>query len=154
MNYSVYTDGACSNNGAKDAVGGAAFIILREDGSVFYQDYWKVSNATNNICEMVALSYACYVINDVLSPDDTVTLYTDSAYIINCIAQKWYKKWQTNGWRNSKKEPVANRELWERLIPYFENPRFSFEKVKGHSGEKDWNDYVDRLAVEAKKTKL
>lgn len=58
------------------------------------------------------------------------------------------------GWRNSKKEPVANRELWERLIPYFENPRFSFEKVKGHSGEKDWNDYVDRLAVEAKKTKV
>lgn len=86
--------------------------------------------------------------------EDTATIYSDSAYIINCITQKWYKKWQTNGWRNSKKEPVANRELWERLIPYFENPRFSFEKVKGHSGEKDWNDYVDRLAVEAKKTKL
>lgn len=146
MNYSIYTDGACSNNGAKDAVGGAAFVILREDGSVFYQDYWKVS------CEMVALSYACYVINDVLSPDDTVVLYTDSAYIANCIIQKWYKKWQANGWRNSKKEPVANRELWERLIPYFENPHFSFEKVHGHS-DCEWNNYVDKLAVCAKEGK-
>lgn len=25
-----------------------------------------------------------------------------------------------------------------------------FVKVKGHSGNKDWNDYVDKLAVKAK----
>lgn len=149
MNYSIYTDGACSNNGTESAVGGAAFVILREDGSVFYQEYWKIPNATNNICEMLALSYACYVISDVLSLDDTVTLYTDSAYIINCNTEKWYKKWQKNGWRNSKKEPVANRELWERVIPYFEDSRFTFQKVKGHANC-EWNNYVDKLAVRAK----
>lgn len=149
MNYSIYTDGACSNNGTESAVGGAAFVILREDGSVFYQEYWKIPNATNNICEMLALSYACYVISDVLSLDDTVTLYTDSAYIINCNTEKWYKKWQENGWRNSKKEPVANRELWERVIPHFEDSRFTFQKVKGHANC-EWNNYVDKLAVRAK----
>ena len=149
MNYFIYTDGACSNNGTESAVGGAAFVILREDGSVFYQEYWKIPNATNNICEMLALSYACYVISDVLSLDDTVTLYTDSAYIINCNTEKWYKKWQENGWRNSKKESVANRELWERVIPYFEDSRFTFQKVKGHANC-EWNNYVDKLAVRAK----
>lgn len=149
MNYSIYTDGACSNNGTESAVGGAAFVILREDGSVFYQEYWKIPNATNNICEMLALSYACYVISDVLSLDDTVTLYTDSAYIINCNTEKWYKKWQENGWQNSKKEPVANRELWGRVIPYFEDSRFTFQKVKGHANC-EWNNYVDKLAVRAK----
>ena len=118
------------------------------------QDYWKVSNATNNICELSAVLGACAFFDAYTSKENTATIYSDSSYIINCITQKWYKKWQTNGWRNSKKEPVANRELWERLIPYFENPRFSFEKVKGHSGEKDWNDYVDKLAVEAKKIKV
>ena len=49
---------------------------------------------------------------------------------------------------------IQRKNQLQIVIPYFENPRFSFEKVKGHSGEKDWNDYVDRLAVEAKKTKL
>ena len=54
-----------------------------------------------------------------------------------------------NGWLNSKKQPVANKELWEKLIPYFENPRFSFEKVKGHSGNQ-LNELVDKMAVAAR----
>ena len=154
MNYSIYTDGACSGNGKENAVGGFAFIIVDNEGTPRYEFAMPVENATNNICERSAVFGACSFFDAYTPKEDTATIYSDSAYIINCITQKWYKKWQTNGWRNSKKEPVANRELWERLIPYFENPRFSFEKVKGHSGEKDWNDYVDRLAVEAKKTKL
>lgn len=28
MNYSIYTDGACSNNGKENAAGGFAFIIV------------------------------------------------------------------------------------------------------------------------------
>ena len=28
----------------------------------------------------------------------------------------WYKKWRENGWLNHLKEPVANRDLWERLL--------------------------------------
>lgn len=153
MNYSIYTDGACSNNGAKDARGGFAFVVLDDKGNHRYEYSKHVENATNNICELSAVFGACSFF-DAYSPEGNMaTIYSDSAYIINCITQKWYKKWQTNGWRNAKKEPVANRELWERLIPYFENPRFSFEKVKGHFGEKDWNDYVDKLAVEAKEEK-
>lgn len=149
MNYSIYTDGACSGNGKENAIGGFAFVIVDDRDVPKYEYAMRIGNATNNICELSAVLNACSFF-EAYSPENTATIYSDSAYIINCITQKWYKKWQTNGWRNSKKEPVANREFWERLIPYFENPRFSFEKVKGHSGEKDWNDYVDKLAVKAK----
>ena len=31
------------------------------------------------------------------------------------------------------------------------NNNFIFEKVKGHTGAKDWNSEVDKLAVEARK---
>ena len=55
----------------------------------------------------------------------------------------------SNGWINSKKEPVANKELWLQLIPYFENPLFSFLKVKGHNGDK-FNELADELAVKAR----
>lgn len=148
MNYSIYTDGACSGNGKENAIGGFAFIIIDDSGALKYEYAMRVENATNNICELSAVFGACAFL-EAYSPQSTATIYSDSAYIINCITQKWYKKWQENGWLNSKKEPVANRELWECLIPYFENPRFSFEKVKGHSNN-DWNNYVDKLAVRAK----
>ena len=70
----------------------------------------------------------------------------------NCINQKWYEKWFRNGWINSKKEPVANRELWENLFYLLDvlekTSKVKFIKVKGHSGN-DWNEQVDRLAVSA-----
>ena len=81
-----------------------------------------------------------------LSFGDEVILYTDSAYLCNCYLNKWYSSWERNGWRNSKKEPVANKDLWEKLIPYFKNPQITISKVKGHSGNY-YNELVDELAV-------
>ena len=54
-----------------------------------------------------------------------------------------------NGWVNARKEPVANKQLWQHLIPYFIDVRIDFHKVKGHNGDK-WNEYVDNLAVAAR----
>ena len=74
---------------------------------------------------------------------------------MNCYQQSWGKAWLHKNWVNSKKEPVKNKELWEKLIPYFQDARFHFIKVKGHNGDKDqhsyWNERVDELAVAARK---
>jgi ribonuclease HI len=45
-----------------------------------------------------------------------VTIYSDSSYLVNCMRRGWYKKWRENGWLNHRKAPVANRDLWERLL--------------------------------------
>ena len=78
-------------------------------------------------------------------------IYTDSAYLINCANQGWYLKWMTNGWMTSQKTSVANKELWEELIPTFDDTRFEYRKVRGHqkgdSFTSKWNNYVDVLAV-------
>jgi ribonuclease HI len=42
-----------------------------------------------------------------------VDIYSDSAYVINCFRDKWYERWRKNGWVNSQKKPVENRDLWE-----------------------------------------
>ena len=85
---------------------------------------------------------------------ENITVLSDSAYCINCYKQGWWRAWVSNGWVNSKKEPVANKELWRQLIPFFENPLFSFVKVKGHNGNDTadayWNDIVDKMAVNAR----
>ena len=144
-----YTDGATSSNGYENAQGGWAFVVIDENDELVSARSGHIENATNNICELTAIIEACTEASELNKP---IIIYSDSAYCINCYKQKWYKNWQKNGWLNSKKQPVANKELWEKLIPYFENEDYKFEKVKGHCGNR-WNEFVDKLAVAAKEFK-
>ncbi len=154
----IYTDGATSDNGKADAVGGYAWAILDNEDNLLFYDSGCVKNATNNICELLAIINGCEKALTIIKEFDSVIVYSDSAYCINCKKQNWYKNWQNNGWKNSKKQPVANQDLWERLIPFFEDTRFTFEKVKGHADDKTihskWNNFVDDLAVKAKNLTL
>ena len=43
-----------------------------------------------------------------------VEVHTDSAYVMNCFRDRWYEKWEANGWVGAGKKPVTNRDLWER----------------------------------------
>ena len=149
MKFEVYCDGSTRGNGKENAVGAWAFLILRA-GAKIYQDCKAEVNTTNQRMELTAAAEALnyLFVNEICVPFDKVIIYTDSAYLHNCVMQKWYVNWQNNGWRNSKKEPVANRDLWERLIPYFEMPEVEFVKVKGHA-DNMWNNYVDELAQNA-----
>jgi ribonuclease HI len=152
MKYEIYTDGATSGNGYEGAQGGWAWLILNESEDIIQKGKGHIDNATNNICELAAVIEACTYAWRNINPFDrnpTFIIYSDSAYIINCYKQRWYKKWQTNGWINSKKQPVANKDYWKLLIPYFEDSRFFFEKVEGHA-DNIYNNLVDEMAVEAK----
>jgi ribonuclease HI len=77
-----------------------------------------------------------------------IEIVSDSTYVVNCFRDRWWVKWQRNGWRNSKKEPVANVDLWQPLIELVNGGDISFRWVKGHSGD-PMNDLVDGLAVAA-----
>lgn len=150
----LYTDGATSMNGAENAQGGWAWALVN-DNNFIESDSGHVNNATNNICELMAIINGCTKALQYLKPFDNIAIYSDSAYCVRCKTENWYRNWQNNGWVNSKKQPVANQNLWEQLIPFFEDNRFQFYKVKGHSVQETddayWNNYVDKLAVEAKK---
>jgi ribonuclease HI len=74
-----------------------------------------------------------------------VRLYTDSAYVMNCFRDRWYERWERSGWLNAGKQPVANRDLWERLIAETRRHEVDWHKVRGHSGD-PLNERVDRLA--------
>ena len=81
--------------------------------------------------------------------DGELDVVTDSTYVANCFRDGWWRGWEKRGWRNSAKQPVANRDLWEPLIAaYSTRGDVAFSWVKGHSGDR-MNDLVDRLAVAA-----
>ena len=150
MIYEIYTDGATSGNGKADAPGGWAYIILK-DGRLVSQNSGGERGTTNQRMELTAALRACEEI-DAMDGFATVKLYSDSAYLINCFKQNWWKNWRANGWKNSKKEPVANQDLWEKLIYFFmKTPGYDFIKIRGHAGH-EYNELVDRLAVRAKES--
>lgn len=135
----IYTDGSCAKGRS-----GWGYVILR-DGEKVKCGAGQKSGATNQCMELTAAIEACHEADLIREKGEPIVVYSDSAYLINCVNDRWYLNWETNGWVNSKKEPVANKELWEELIPYFRCVTFSFEKVKGHAGH-TYNELADRLA--------
>jgi ribonuclease HI len=137
----IYTDGACSNNQSTENTGGYGAILLY--GSHEKEIFGGEKNTTNNIMELKAVIEALKLVKNKSIP---IEIYTDSAYIANCVHQKWYVNWQKNGWKNSKKEAVKNKELWIALLELIEEFKdISVIKVKGHSGV-ELNERADALA--------
>lgn len=136
----VYTDGACSGN---PGPGGWAWAVA-PDGEPFASGGEAAS--TNQRMEVRAVLEAVRT----LGPGNPrIDIVSDSTYVVNCFRDGWWKGWLARGWRNSQRQPVANRDLWEPLISEVRaHGGVDFRWVKGHSGD-PMNDLVDRLAVEA-----
>lgn len=146
----IWTDGACSYN---PGVGGCC-AILQIDGSETIIVTDREEDSTNQRMEIMAVIKGFEKVFEYKREwYDEVNVNTDSAYVCNCVNQKWYVNWMKNGWLNSKKEPVANRELWERMFKLKKEiedigAKVVFTKVKGHS-DNEMNNLADRLAVMA-----
>jgi len=131
---SVYTDGACSGN---PGPGGWAWAV---PGGRWRSGF--AAATTNQRMELAAVLDACEQL------DGRLVIVSDSTYVVNCWRDKWYAGWLAKGWKNSQRQPVANRDLWEPLVVHFQSGRLILQWVKGHSGDPS-NDLVDRLAVRA-----
>ncbi len=136
MTTTIFTDGACSGN---PGPGGWAWAVAPEGVPC---GFGGEAHSTNQRMEIMA------VLEALRSNDGPVTIVSDSTYVINCFRDRWYVKWQQNGWKNSQRQPVANVDLWRPLIELVLARKPEFRWVKGHSGDK-MNDLVDRLAVAA-----
>lgn len=135
----IYTDGACSGN---PGVGGWGAILLYQEHSREISGAEK--ETTNNRMELLAAIKAL----SVLKRQCNVSLYSDSAYVVNAFNRGWIESWQANGWTTSGRKPVRNRDLWEMLLSLAREQNVKFIKVKGHSDNK-YNDRCDELAKQA-----
>lgn len=136
----IYTDGACSGN---PGPGGWGAVLIY--GENIKEISGGEKDTTNQRMELLAVIKALEALK-VTGWD--VTVYSDSAYIVNAFKEDWIGNWEKNGWKNSKKEAVANQDLWKRLLALMELNNVKIEKVKGHSGD-FWNERCDELARKA-----
>ena len=137
----IYTDGACIGNPGPGGWGWAMSEERYESG--------YAPQTTNQRMEVTA------VLEALGSNRGRVHIVSDSTYVVNCFKQRWWSGWRAKGWRNAKREPVANQDLWRPLVEEVVDRRkgeVTFEWVKGHSGDR-MNDLVDRLATEAARLK-
>jgi ribonuclease HI len=131
----IFSDGACSGNPGPGGYG----TILRH-GEHVKELSGYAAETTNNRMEMLgaiagleALKHPCHV-----------CLTTDSQYLVRGMTE-WIEGWQRKGWKNSKKEEVANRDLWERLLELANIHQIDWVWVKGHAGHEE-NERCDELA--------
>ena len=140
----IYTDGACSGNPGPGGWG--AILMLGENKK---EISGGKKNTTNNVMELTAVIEALKL----LKRPCKVDLYSDSAYVVNAFLQDWISGWIKKGWKNSSKEDVKNKELWQELISLTKVHKVVFHKVKGHS-DNEFNNRCDELARNAIKTLL
>lgn len=133
----IYTDGACSGN---PGPGGYAAILIYN--GVEKEISGGDRDTTNNKMELTAVIKGI----EMLKEKCIVTIYSDSAYIVNSIQNGWIYSWKKNNWTKSDKTKVKNIDLWEKLLKQMDFHEVSFIKVKGHS-DNEYNNRCDRLAV-------
>jgi len=137
----LFCDGACSGNPGPGGYG----TILRYKG-VEKELSGGAAETTNNRMELTAALEGLLL----LKRPCRVKIVTDSQYLVKGMTE-WISGWQRNNWKNSKKEPVINRDLWEKLLSAVEKHQVKWCWVRGHAGHAE-NERCDRLAREAIKT--
>ena len=142
----LYTDGACSGN---PGIGGYGAILVHVDSDgvkhekEFSQGYQMT---TNNQMELLAVIVGL----EALKRPCSVTIYSDSKYVVDAFNNKWIDGWIAKGWKTAGKSPVKNVDLWKRLLEAKKQHEVEFIWVKGHAGH-EYNERCDSLAVAAGK---
>ena len=135
----IYSDGACSGNPGPGGYGTIlSFNGKEKELSGGYRD------TTNNRMELLRAIAGLEALREPCS----VTMVTDSRYVVDGIEKGWARKWKANGWMRNRKERASNVDLWERLLAALDRHHVTFRWVRGHNGHPE-NERCDRLAVAA-----
>jgi ribonuclease HI len=141
IEVAIWTDGGCKPNPGPGGWG----ALLRYGGRER-----EISGAeaatTNNRMELTAAAMAL----ETLTRPCRVVLHTDSEYVRNGIT-RWHTGWVRRNWRNAAGDPVANMDLWKRLLEAEKPHQVDWRWVRGHSGNPE-NERVDALATAARET--
>ena len=132
----IWTDGACLGN---PGPGGYGAVLRfggrrRELSGGFRRTTHNRMELLAAICALEALKEPC-----------AVALHSDSQYVVRAMTEGWLDAWQRRGWKTADKKPVANRDLWERLLAAAAPHEVAWHWVRGHSGVRE-NERCDALA--------
>jgi ribonuclease HI len=141
MDTIIYTDGSADNTAGT----GGWCAIVRSGSSLTELSGWEEPTTSNRMELMAAIEGLRS-----LTRPTTVTLVSDSAYMLNALENQWYLRWFYEAENFGSKRP--NLDQWEILAGLMRFHVVQFEKVKGHSGD-FWNERADAVAKHARLNK-
>lgn len=132
----IYTDGSSRGN---PGPGGYGVVMMwgskRKELSAGYR------LTTNNRMELLGVISALEALN---KKNISLTIYTDSQYIVKAVQQKWLDNWIKTNFKGGKK----NKDLWLRFYDLAQDFNIRFVWVKGHA-DNPMNNRCDELASTA-----
>ncbi len=132
----IYTDGASRGNPGR---GGYGIVMIWGDKIKEISAGYK--HTTNNRMELLAVIKS---LENLLKKNITVTIYTDSQYVVNSIEKKWLNNWIKTDFKGGKK----NKDLWLRYHELAKDFKVKMQWVKGHA-DNQFNNRCDELATAA-----
>jgi ribonuclease HI len=151
LNVTIFSDG--SSRGNPGPGGWAAVVVVVQNleklasGATLAEPTvielgGREDHTTNNRMELMAVEKGI----SQAPTNSSITVYTDSKYVINGIT-KWIHGWKRNGWQTKAKEDVLNRDLWEKLSDALVDRRVEWKYVPGHQDILG-NERCDHIATD------
>lgn len=145
MKVTLYSDGSARGNPEGPGGYGTVLQFVDAKNALHEREYSAgYKKTTNNRMELMGVITGL----EALTKPCKVTVISDSKYVTDAFNAHWVDNWKKNNWRTSTRQPVKNKELWERLLKAMEPHSVTFEWVKGHNGHPE-NERCDRLATTA-----
>jgi len=135
MNVTMYTDGSSMGN---PGPGGYGIVLIAGRHRKELSQGYRLT--TNNRMELMAVIVGLEALK---IPQSTVTVYTDSQYVVNSVEKKWVFGWEKKNFAGKK-----NPDLWQRFLKVYRCHAVSIKWIRGHDGNRE-NERCDRLAVAA-----
>jgi len=143
--YYVYTDGACSKNGTRNASAGIGVFFGENDPRNVSAKL--LGKQTNNLAELTAIVQAHAVIRPDILIGKKIAIVTDSEYAIKCVST-YGEKCSKQHW----KVDIPNKELVKTAYELYQDVSNSvrFIHIRAHTQKTDihsvGNEQADRLA--------
>ena len=136
----LFSDGCSLGNPGKS---GCSFII-KKDGDVINSHAEGYELSTNSRMELLGMILGL----ESIDKTSTITAYSDSEYIIKTFTENRLEKWIAAGWKRADKKPIANKDLWVRLVKMNDKHNITYKWIKGHAGHEE-NELCDKMANNA-----
>lgn len=131
----IYTDGSSRGN---PGPGGYGAILTSGSHRKEISQGYRLT--TNNRMELMSVIAALELLK---KPEQTVTIYSDSQYVVKAIEEGWLNNWLKTGFKGKK-----NKDLWLRYLKAANGHSIKFKWIKGHNNHPQ-NERCDELAVAA-----
>jgi len=132
----IYTDGSSRGN---PGPGGYGALLIWGDKKKEISGGYRLT--TNNRMELMGVIMA---LENLKIEQISLTIYTDSKYIVDSVEKGWLKNWIKTDFKGGKK----NKDLWMRFFQLSKKFKIQFKWVKGHA-DNPYNNRCDVLATTA-----